>query len=72
MNRKYVSVTIRAKSSKTDIWLSDENGHLVQKETGVLKTSILPGKYKIRYGLKGLDSNLVLKETDIKIFIEQE
>ena len=30
---------------KTDIWLSCEDGHLVQKENGVLNTSVLAGCY---------------------------
>ena len=39
----YFDLTIVAASPATDIWLGDDNGHLVQKETGTLETSLLAG-----------------------------
>jgi repressor LexA len=38
-------------SPRTDIWLADDNGHLVQKERGTLDTSLLPGQYVVEFGL---------------------
>lgn len=34
-----------------DIWLADDGGHLVQKETGKLDTSLMPGRYVVEFGL---------------------
>ncbi|WP_299696918.1 hypothetical protein [Hydrocarboniphaga sp.] len=34
-----------------DIWLADNDGHLVQKETGKLDTRLLPGSYVVEFGL---------------------
>jgi repressor LexA len=46
----YRRLIVRA-SPRTDIWLADDNGHLVQKERGTLDTSLLPGHYVIEFGL---------------------
>lgn len=48
--RRYHRLTIRA-SPLTDIWLADDEGHLVQKERGTLDTSVLPGHYVVEFGL---------------------
>lgn len=34
-----------------DIWLADDGGHLVQKETRKLDTQLLPGHYVVAFGL---------------------
>ena len=47
----YHDLTIVASSPTTDIWLGDDEGHLVQKETGTLETSVLPGDYTVEFGL---------------------
>ena len=47
----YYDLTIVASSRATDIWLGDDDGHLVQKERGTLKTSLLPGGYTVEFGL---------------------
>jgi hypothetical protein len=47
----YYDLTIVAASPTTDIWLGDDDGHLVQKETGTLATSLLPGDYTVEFGL---------------------
>lgn len=47
----YHSFMIVAESPDTDIWLGDEDGHFVQKETGTLSTSLLPGTYTVEFGL---------------------
>jgi hypothetical protein len=44
-SKTYYDLNIKATSSDTDIWLADQSGHLVQKETGVLETSVLAGRY---------------------------
>lgn len=46
----YHRLLIRA-SARTDIWLADDDGHLVQKERGTLDTSLLPGHYVVEFGL---------------------
>ena len=47
----YYDLTVIASSPATDIWLGDDEGHLVQKEVGTLKTSLLPGNYTVEFGL---------------------
>jgi len=48
--RSYHRLIIKA-SPRTDIWLADDDGHLVQKESGRLDTSLLPGRYVVEFGL---------------------
>jgi repressor LexA len=48
--RRYHRLVIRA-SPRTDIWLADDGGHLVQKELGTLDTSLVPGRYVVEFGL---------------------
>ena len=47
----YFEIEITANSSGTEIWLGDDEGHLVQKEVGVLRSSLLPGDYVVEFGL---------------------
>jgi len=47
---RYHRLIIKA-SPHTDIWLADDDGHLVQKECGTLDTSLLPGDYVVEFGL---------------------
>ncbi len=47
----YYELVIFAASPATEIWLGDDEGHLVQKEIGVLRTSLLPGRYTVEFGL---------------------
>jgi hypothetical protein len=47
---EYFEVVTVARSPNTDIWLAHE-GHLVQKSTGTLATSIFPGRYTVEFGL---------------------
>lgn len=49
--RVYYDLTIVASSPDTDIWLGDDDGHLVQKEIGKLETSVLAGDYTVEFGL---------------------
>ncbi len=56
MNQKsseqiYYSITIEANSPDTEIWLGDDDGHFVQKETGCLNSSVMPGNYTVEFGL---------------------
>jgi len=46
----YYDLVIVATSPTTDIWLGDDDGHLVQKEIGTLETSLLPGDYTVEFG----------------------
>lgn len=47
----YFDLMIVAAAPSTDIWLGDNDGHFVQKETGTLETSLLPGDYTVEFGL---------------------
>ena len=47
----YFDLMIIAALPSTEIWLGDDDGHLVQKETGTLDTSLLPGDYTVEFGL---------------------
>ena len=49
--RVYHKLVIVASSPTTEIWLGDEAGHLVQKEVGGLRTSLLRGNYVVEFGL---------------------
>ncbi len=48
---KYCRLVIEAKSPSTEIWLGDDEGFFVQKETGTLATGLLPGAYVVEFGL---------------------
>jgi repressor LexA len=47
---RYRRLIIRA-SPRTDVWLADDTGFLVQTERGTLDTSLLPGHYVVEFGL---------------------
>ena len=47
----YYNLVIVAESPDTEIWLGDDEGHFVQKETGTLASSLLPGMYIVEFGL---------------------
>lgn len=48
---RYFKLRITADSPTTEIWLGDDGGHLVQKEVGEMRTSLLPGDYFVEFGL---------------------
>ena len=47
----YYELVIEAASPYTEIWLGDNGGYLVQKETGLFVSSLLPGAYTVEFGL---------------------
>jgi hypothetical protein len=47
----YYELVVEATCQTTEIWLGDDYGHFVQKGSGVLETSLLPGKYTVEFGL---------------------
>ena len=47
----YYKLVILASSPATEIWLGDDAGHLIQKEIGEMRTSLLPGDYVVEFGL---------------------
>jgi len=47
----YYKLVLLAASPATEIWLGDDAGHLVQKEVGELRTSLLPGHSVVEFGL---------------------
>ena len=49
--KNYIDLVIEAKSKTTEIWLGDDEGHFVQKDIGVLKTSLLSGNYTVEFDL---------------------
>lgn len=56
----YYDLIIVAESSDTEIWLGDDEGHFVQKETGTLSSSLLPGRYIVEFGLGTPDYEIEL------------
>jgi hypothetical protein len=49
--RVYHQLIIRADNPNTEIWLGDDQGYFVQKENGMLDTSLLRGNYTVEFGL---------------------
>jgi hypothetical protein len=47
----YYDLVIVAESPDTEIWLGDDAGYFVQKETGTLASRLLPGIYIVAFGL---------------------
>jgi len=47
----YYELVVEAIRKTTEIWLGDDDGHFVQKGTGVLETSLSPGNYTVEFGL---------------------
>lgn len=47
----YYDLVIVAESPDTEIWLGDDAGYFVQKATGTLSSSLLPGMYIVEFGL---------------------
>jgi len=48
---KPCELVIVAESPSTEIWLGNDHGHLIQKATGTLKASLVPGDYTVEFGL---------------------
>jgi hypothetical protein len=44
-------LVILADAPDTDIWLGNDHGHLIQRATGTLKASLVPGEYTVEFGL---------------------
>jgi len=71
--RSYFDIEIEGKSSDTEIWLGDDSGNLVQKEVGILRSSLIPGHYVIEFGLGTtcypieLRGNLKLTQREIEV-----
>jgi hypothetical protein len=49
--RASCQLVIVADSPATEIWLGNDHGHLIQKATGTLKASLVPGDYTVEFGL---------------------
>jgi hypothetical protein len=47
----YYKLVLLASSPATEVWLGDDAGHLVQKEIGEMRTSLLAGHYVVEFGL---------------------
>lgn len=62
-DRIYFDLLIVAKSPDIEIWLGDDAGHLVQKETGELRTSLIPGDYVVEFGLGTASYPITLRDT---------
>ncbi len=50
-NRTYFELEIAADSANTETWLGDNAGFFVQKEIGLLRTSLIPGNYTVEFSL---------------------
>jgi hypothetical protein len=44
-------LVIVADAPDTEIWLGNDHGHLIQRATGTLTTSLVPGEYTVEFGL---------------------
>jgi hypothetical protein len=44
-------LVILADAPETEIWLGNDHGHLIQRATGTLKASLVPGEYTVEFGL---------------------
>ena len=70
--RKYLRLEIVGRSTRSEIWLGDDEGHLVQKEIGLLRSSLLPGHYVVEFALGGkcypihLEQDLRLSQDQIE------
>jgi hypothetical protein len=60
--RAHRSLTIVASSPRTEIWLGDDAGLLVQMEVGELRTRLLSGYYFVSFGLKAPTYPIDLKK----------
>ena len=60
----YLDLVIEAASKSTDIWLGDGEGHFVQKEVGVLRSSLMPGDYTVEFGLGSTTYPISLTEAN--------
>jgi len=49
--RVYHHLVIEAEYPNTEIWLGDDRGFFVQKETGMLDTHLSPGDYTVQFCL---------------------
>jgi len=58
----YCELVIVGSSPLSEIWLADDGGHLVQMETGELRTSVLRGNYVVTFGLKASAYPIALQE----------
>jgi len=58
----YRLLEITGESSITEIWLGDDEGHLVLREIGVLRSSLKPGRYTVEFALGGACYPVVLSE----------
>ena len=47
----YYDLVIVAESPDTEIWLGDDEGYFVQRETGTLSSSLPLGMYIVEFGL---------------------
>lgn len=71
--RSYLAIEVRGQSPETEIWLGDDAGSLVQKEVGVLRSRLIPGRYVIEFGLGttcypiDLFENLRLTQREIEL-----
>jgi hypothetical protein len=71
-NNRYYQLKISGNSSDVEIWIVDDQGHPVQKEDGILNTSLLTGKYIVEFGLGTpyypikLNQNLQLTQSEIE------
>jgi hypothetical protein len=49
--RSGCDLVIFADAPDTEIWLGNDHGHLIQRATGTLKASLVPGDYTVEFGL---------------------
>jgi hypothetical protein len=69
--REYHRVFIKASDPSTDIWIGDDHGHPVVRESGALDVHLLPGFYTVQFTLKGetypLELEAPIRRTEAEI-----
>jgi|SRR5262252_5554857 len=64
---QYKKLKITAKNQDTDIYISDEDGALVQHGKGVLNTSIIGGTYYVEFGADCATKQEIALSEDMEI-----
>lgn len=63
---QYKMLTVESTNPTTVIYLADDQGNLVQQETGFLQTSVAPGTYFVQFGRRGENRRIDLTR-DMKV-----
>jgi hypothetical protein len=78
MKKIYRTLKVTASDPETKIWISDDRGFLVVSEYSEINEGLLPGKYRIRFGLENkvdfeidLQADTELTEANVRDFTRE-